>query len=243
MDDGLKRQNPAYRRETNSNRDTTWYTVHMARGAPYTSQKLRNDLRKLDPNLKVEVKPVKVNAAVFGCSGFVTNPANGAIVYVSTDHNHGTMYDKALYRTAKSTRDYTGGRNNTCSYADLAQNVVRLLRNGDRGAPSHTAAGDWKPNKGAQNLADAAARRSASVKSMTQRIDIEVTPVRLRITKIYPLNDPSRPGVWEVLCEDGKTYRTEKGSPHFSNAKPATFTSPHTVFAAITTRGTIRQLR
>lgn len=196
----------------------------MARGAPYTSQKLRNDLRKLDPNLKVEVKPVKVNAAVFGCSGFVTNPANGAIVYVSTDHNHGTMYDKALYRTAKSTRDYTGGRNNTCSYADLAQNVVRLLRNGI--PPSQTGS----------------ERRTAAVKSLAQRVDNEVTPVRLRIVKIYPLNDPTRPGVWEVECEDGRTYRTEKGSPHFQNVKPATFTSPHTVFAAFTKRGTIRRL-
>lgn len=203
----------------------------MARSEAYTSQKLRNDLHKLNPNLKVEIKPVRVNGAVFGCSGFVTNPANGVIVYVSTDHNHGTMYNKALYRTAKSTRDYTGGQNRTCTYADLAQNVVNLLRVGDRAASSHTVA--------QQAAAD---RRTASVNSLAQRIDDEVTPVRLRIAKIYPLNDPSRPGVWEVLCEDGKTYRTEKGSPHFRNVKAATFTSPHTIFAAFTKRGTIRRL-
>lgn len=94
---------------------------------PYTSRKLRNDLLKLRPTLKIDLRVSKVNGAVFGCSGFVTDPSNGAVVYVSTDHNHGTMYDKALYRTAKNTRDFTGGVNNTCTYADLAQNVIALL--------------------------------------------------------------------------------------------------------------------
>jgi len=94
---------------------------------PYAVVKLRNDLRKLRPNLVVNLHNVRVNAALFGCSGFVTDPNTGRIVYVSTDHNHFLMYDRALYRTAESDHDYTGGVNHEAKYADLPAAVIRLL--------------------------------------------------------------------------------------------------------------------
>ena len=98
---------------------------------PYTSRKLRNDLRRIDPSLDVQIRPVSVNGVPFGCSGFVTDPATGTVVYVRVDHNHGRDYDRALYRTAERLDDYSGGRNHLCAYSDLAQNIVGLLRSDD----------------------------------------------------------------------------------------------------------------
>ena len=90
--------------------------------------KLKNRLKALDPALDLtKLKNVRVNGELMGASGFVTNPANGAIVYVNTDHNHGTSMDNALYRRAQHLRDFTGERNNFASYADLPQEVVDLL--------------------------------------------------------------------------------------------------------------------
>ena len=90
---------------------------------------LRNRLLAIDASLVVKLKNVRVNGALFGCSGCVTDPRTGRVVYVNTDHNHGTRWDNALYRRAKDDRDFTGGTNHTASYADLPQQVVALLRN------------------------------------------------------------------------------------------------------------------
>lgn len=94
----------------------------------YKSVLLKNNILKIDPTLVVELKNVKVNGAPFGCTGFITNPQNEKIVYVSTDHNHGLRMNNALYRTAQHTKDYTGGHNNFSSYDDLAQNIVKLIK-------------------------------------------------------------------------------------------------------------------
>jgi hypothetical protein len=87
--------------------------------------KLRNQLRRIDPFLVVELKNVRVNRALFGCSGFVTDGTNW--VYVNTDHNHGTN-TRALYRTATGPKDYTGGRNRYADYGSIAEAVVDLLQ-------------------------------------------------------------------------------------------------------------------
>lgn len=89
--------------------------------------KLRNQLLALRPDLVVSLRNVRVNGALFGCSGFVTDPATGRIVYVNTDHNHGTRLNNAYYRTAESTSDYTGGQNHFATYAELPAKVLRLL--------------------------------------------------------------------------------------------------------------------
>lgn len=96
---------------------------------PLASVKLRNALLALRPDLVVSLRNVRVNGALFGCSGFVTDPATGRIVYVNTDHNHGTRFNDALYRTAQSASDYTGGQNHFSTYAELPAKVVRLLGN------------------------------------------------------------------------------------------------------------------
>lgn len=91
------------------------------------STKLRNQILALNPEAVVTLKNVRVNGALFGCNGFVSTPDGSKHVYVCTDHNHGLSYDKALYRTAKHTKDYTGGSNNFSKYASLAESVVDLL--------------------------------------------------------------------------------------------------------------------
>jgi len=94
---------------------------------PLLSTKLKNQILAIDPVLIVSLKNISVNGVKFGCSGFITDPRTGRHVYVCTDHNHFTN-TTALYRTAKDTRDYTGGMNNFASYEDLAQAAVNLLK-------------------------------------------------------------------------------------------------------------------
>jgi hypothetical protein len=86
--------------------------------------KLKNQLVKIDPDLKVELKNVRINGQLHGCSGFVTNPDTKKIAYISTD----TLPDMALYRTAEHTRDFRGGKNEYASHTKLPQAVVNLLK-------------------------------------------------------------------------------------------------------------------
>lgn len=90
--------------------------------------KLKNQILAIDPTLTVSLRNILVNGAKFGCSGFITDPKTGKHVYVNTDHNHHTN-TRAYYRTARDTKDYTGGPNNFASYDDVAQAAVNLLKN------------------------------------------------------------------------------------------------------------------
>lgn len=87
--------------------------------------KLRNQIKALDRDLVVELKNVRVNGNALGCSGFVTNPNTGAVTYICTDNNHGTNA-QPMFRTAKDTKDYAGGRNHFAAYDDLAAEVVEM---------------------------------------------------------------------------------------------------------------------
>jgi hypothetical protein len=88
--------------------------------------KVKNRLKALRPDLVPTLHNERVNGALLGCSGFITDPATGRVVYISTDNNHGTVRE-ALYRTAKSTRDYTGGRNHFCPFGWIVENAIELL--------------------------------------------------------------------------------------------------------------------
>ena len=209
---------------------------------PYTSVKLRNDLLRLDPSLNVQVKPVRVNGAVFGCSGFVINPPNGAIVYVSTDHNHGQMYNKALYRTAKSTRDYSGGTNNTCAYADLAQNVVNLLRKGAAGEkmpPRHNTpslTSFEKPVYGATGAGNSRAQRALSDAAADRQVSLTLYKVRhLRKT-------PNGNSVFELTTDKG-TLSTTSNSHAGVVLSPREYPKGVRANVVITPRGTVRDIK
>lgn len=89
--------------------------------------KLKNQIKKIDPSLVLSIKNISVNGSPQGCSGFISTPDGTRHVYVCADRNHGTSSD-AYYRTATSTRDFTGGRNHFAEYDELAQLAVDLLR-------------------------------------------------------------------------------------------------------------------
>ena len=47
---------------------------------PLLSVKLRNQLRKIDPALEVELKNTNINGRKVGCSGYVTDPRTGRVI-------------------------------------------------------------------------------------------------------------------------------------------------------------------
>jgi len=93
---------------------------------PLLATKLKNQILAIDSTLAVKLRNVTVNGAKFGCTGFVTDMQSGRVVYVNTDHNH-HINTQALYRTARDSKDYTGGPNNFASYDELAAAVVALV--------------------------------------------------------------------------------------------------------------------
>lgn len=80
---------------------------------PITSIKLRNRLKKDHPDLKAELKPIRVNGQMRGCSGFISDPVTDRVAYVQTEPS---VYNNLgiLCRQAASTSDYAshGFRNN-----------------------------------------------------------------------------------------------------------------------------------
>ena len=52
---------------------------------PLLAVKLRNQLRKIDPALEVELKNININGAKRGCSGYITDPRTGRVIYVDTE--------------------------------------------------------------------------------------------------------------------------------------------------------------
>lgn len=93
-----------------------------------SATKMRNALRALDPTLIFDLRNININGRLMGCSGFITDPATGNIVYLSTEDNPGPLLGHAVYRTAKHTKDYSGGLNHMCLCEDLPTNVIELLR-------------------------------------------------------------------------------------------------------------------
>lgn len=100
--------------------------------ATLSATKLRNQLHNLRPNLIVNLKNVRVNGVLFGCSGFIADPDTLRMVYVNTDHN-GLFHERALYRVAAHDKDFTGGVNRWSTYAGLAADVVMFLENTPNG--------------------------------------------------------------------------------------------------------------
>jgi hypothetical protein len=90
--------------------------------------KLRNELLAIKPDLQVQLRNIAVNGVKMGCSGFVTDPATGRVVYLNTDHNHGTNYDQAYFRVARDAKDYRGGVNHLSGYTELAKGAADLLK-------------------------------------------------------------------------------------------------------------------
>lgn len=92
--------------------------------------RLRNQLNAIDPALETKLSNICINGQKRGCSGFITDPATGAIVYVHVEDNDYSRNAgaNAYFRTAKSTRDYQGGRNHLTTKVELAYEAVQLLK-------------------------------------------------------------------------------------------------------------------
>lgn len=88
--------------------------------------KVKNAIRKIRPDVIIDLRNARINGKLQGCSGFITDPATGATVYLSTDRSHG-LNRTAYYRTARDNRDYTGGRNHTCPMDEVAIHALDLL--------------------------------------------------------------------------------------------------------------------
>jgi hypothetical protein len=90
--------------------------------------KLRNELLAINPDLQVQLRNIVVNGNKMGCSGFITDPATGRVVYLNTDHNQGTNFDRAYFRVARDAKDYRGGLNHFSGYTELAEAAAELLK-------------------------------------------------------------------------------------------------------------------
>jgi len=85
------------------------------------SAKLRNQFPSV---YQTALRNVSINGDKRGCSGFISH--NGNIVYVNTEpcFNLGLMY-----RTAESTKDYTGGVNHWAhNLEELVAGVNNFLK-------------------------------------------------------------------------------------------------------------------
>lgn len=98
-----------------------------------TKIKLIRALQKRKQNLKFDLSVTRINGVVKGCSGFITNPDNGLIVYVNTeDFVLSNLSNKILVRYALSTKDYSGGLNNFVDTKDYPDEIIKMLSQPER---------------------------------------------------------------------------------------------------------------
>lgn len=87
--------------------------------------KIKNLFKREAPDLVVEkFSNQRINGVLEGASGFVINPATKKIIYVSSAYgNNGEL----LVRSARSTKDYSGGMNNFTTLDELIDKARQLL--------------------------------------------------------------------------------------------------------------------
>lgn len=90
--------------------------------------KTKNKFSKF-PYLEFNLSNISVNGSKRGCSGFITNKLNGKHVYINTESLiQAFSGNKILIRTAKNTKDYTGGYNQYTTEENLVNAVMNLLK-------------------------------------------------------------------------------------------------------------------
>ncbi len=85
----------------------------------YLSQKVKNLIKKLNPenNYIFNLKNIDVNGQKRGCSGFITNPDIGNVVYITTEY---CMAGHFMYRYAENDHDFRGRTNRWDGKNDFA---------------------------------------------------------------------------------------------------------------------------
>ena len=89
-------------------------------------RKLRNAIEKPIQGMEYHLHTINVNGDKRGCSGFIRNPNNNAIVYVNTEIS--TYVLRYMYRYADNLKDYTGYHNRFANtLIELSSNIAKLL--------------------------------------------------------------------------------------------------------------------
>ncbi len=100
----------------------------------FLSQKVKNLIKKISPenNYVFNLKNIDVNGQKRGCSGFITNPDTGNVVYLTTEYCQAGHF---MYRYAENDHDYRGrtnrwdGRND---FSVFGKKLVEALNQADK---------------------------------------------------------------------------------------------------------------
>lgn len=98
---------------------------------PLLSVKFRNQLHKLNPALAVELKNININGRKVGCTGYITDPRTGRVIYVDTESLSQPPLGGALWRAVavKDQSHTPGGSRNYYSAEDrLARDIVEAFK-------------------------------------------------------------------------------------------------------------------
>ena len=90
--------------------------------------KFKNALKKARPDLEVNLKNIRINGQLRGCSGFITDPRTDRTLYVNTESSayRGTAY----FRSAKDNISYGGagtGDNHMVAPKDVVSESLRFM--------------------------------------------------------------------------------------------------------------------
>jgi hypothetical protein len=73
----------------------------------------------------VNVKNIRVNGELRGCSGFCQLFGDNRLIYFNTEHCVlDSLRDKVMFRAARSQADYSGGRNNWADFDNWAEEIA-----------------------------------------------------------------------------------------------------------------------
>lgn len=88
---------------------------------------LKNRFKKYG-NFECNFKNIKINGENRGCDGFITNPVNNRVVYLTTEKPYyRSLCNQCIYRRVRYVGDYGKGHSNFCTEEELVDNVVREL--------------------------------------------------------------------------------------------------------------------
>lgn len=95
------------------------------------AQKLRNAIKKHKPEesarFKINLKNIRINGSLRGCSGFVSNEDGRVHVYINTERS--CVGDTVLVRNARHDKDYTGLTNHHVkTLDDLVYRIFFLMK-------------------------------------------------------------------------------------------------------------------
>lgn len=91
---------------------------------------LKNEVKRLFKfkNYEIKLDNISINGRKVGCSGFISNPENGLVVYLDTEKScYSPLSDRNLVRYARNLKDFKGGYNEFAKDDDLLRKIVTML--------------------------------------------------------------------------------------------------------------------